>query len=108
MKNVIIIGGIAGLTTAHELLDSGYKVILIERNDTVGGLARTYQDEVNKICPYEYSWRAYGRWYQNVYNIMKRIPYNDEETVYDKLVVLQFAPQIKRKKIFFYIQNKKQ
>ena len=74
MKTVIIIGaGIAGLTVAHELIEQNYKVILIERNDIVGGLARTYQNENNKICTYEYSWRAYGKWYQNVYNIMKRI-----------------------------------
>jgi len=90
MKHIIIIGGgIAGLTAAHELIEKNYKVTLIERNDQVGGLARTYQNENNKTCPYEYSWRAYGRWYHNVYNIMKRIPYNDKETVFDKLVVLQ-------------------
>ena len=74
MKHVIIIGGgIAGLTAAHELSEQNYKITLIERNTIIGGLARTYQDSKNKICPYEYSWRAYGKWYQNVYDIMKRI-----------------------------------
>ena len=48
-KHVIIIGGgIAGLTTAHELVDQNYKVTLIERNDIVGGVARTYQDKEKK------------------------------------------------------------
>ena len=102
-KNVIIIGGgIAGLTTAHELVDQNYKVTLIERNDIVGGVARTYQDSKKQICPYEYSWRAYGKWYQNVYNIMKRIPFNEKENVYDKLVVLQGGEKTCNKKIPSY------
>jgi uncharacterized protein with NAD-binding domain and iron-sulfur cluster len=86
---LIIGGGIAGLTAAFELVEQGYDVTIIERNDIVGGLARTYQDETKKICPYEYSWRAYGNWYQNVYDIMKRIPFNNKEMVYDKLTVIQ-------------------
>jgi UDP-galactopyranose mutase len=103
MKHVIIIGGgIAGLTTAHELIEQNYKVTLIERNNIIGGLARTYQNEFNKICPYEYSWRAYGQWYQNVYNIMKRIPFNDKETVFDKLVILQGGEKTCSKKIPLY------
>ena len=56
MKHIIIIGGgISGLTAAHELIEQNYKVTLIERNDQVGGLARTYQNKKNKTCPYEYS-----------------------------------------------------
>ena len=54
MTSVIIIGGgIAGLTVAQELLNQNYKVTLIERNDIVGGLARTVQSSKNKVCPYE-------------------------------------------------------
>jgi len=90
MKKIIIIGGgISGLTTAHELVEQGYDVTILERNEIVGGIARTYQNEDQKICPIEYSWRAYGKWYQNVYNIMKRIPFNDKEYVYDQLTELE-------------------
>lgn len=90
MKTIIVIGGgISGLTVAHELVKYGYKITIIERNDIVGGLARTYQDEDYKVCPIEYSWRAYGRWYQNVYQIMKQIPFNNKETVFDQLVELE-------------------
>ena len=103
MKHIIIIGGgIAGLTAAHELVEQNYKVTVIERNNQVGGLARTYQNENNKICPYEYSWRAYGKWYQNVYDIMKRIPFNNEKSVFDKLVILQGGEKTCHKKIPHY------
>lgn len=86
MKTVIIIGGgISGLTASHELLKLNYNVILLERNDIVGGLARTYQDEKKKICPIEYSWRAYGNYYHNTYNIMKEIPYKNGYVI-DNLV----------------------
>ena len=80
---IIIGGGIAGLTTAHELLELNYDVTLIERNDIVGGIARTYQ---NNTCPYEYSWRAYGSYYNNVFDIMSRIKLNDDKTVLDNLI----------------------
>ncbi len=90
MKKILIIGGgIAGLTTAHELLDKDYDITILERNDIVGGIARTYQSEEKKTCPIEYSWRAYGKWYQNVYHIMKQIPFNNRETVYQQLTDLQ-------------------
>ena len=42
MEEVIIIGGgIAGLTAAHELLLQNYKVTLLERNANVGGIWKT-------------------------------------------------------------------
>ena len=70
-KNIIIIGsGISGLTAAHELIKLGYNIILFERNNISGGLARTHQSERKKICPIEYSWRAYGKWYQNVFHTL--------------------------------------
>jgi hypothetical protein len=103
MKNIIIFGGgISGLTSAHELIELNYDVTIIERNDIVGGLARTYGNEKKKICPYEHSWRAYGRWYQNVYDLMKRIPFNNNETVFDKLVVLNGGEKTCNKEIPSY------
>ena len=41
-QNVVIIGaGLAGLTCAYELAKSGKKTIVLEKNNDVGGLART-------------------------------------------------------------------
>lgn len=43
-ERILIIGaGIAGLTTAYLLLEKGYDVVVIERDDAVGGLSRTYK-----------------------------------------------------------------
>lgn len=37
-KKIIIFGaGISGLTIAQELLDKGFKVILIEKDSVIGG-----------------------------------------------------------------------
>lgn len=44
-KNVVIVGaGIAGLTTGYKLIEQGYDVTIVERDDAVGGLSRTYKD----------------------------------------------------------------
>lgn len=44
-KKVVIVGaGVAGLTTACKLLEAGYDVIVVERDDAVGGLSRTYHE----------------------------------------------------------------
>lgn len=45
-KKVVIVGaGIAGLTTAYKLIETGYEVTVVERDDAVGGLSRTYHEE---------------------------------------------------------------
>lgn len=41
MKVIIIGAGIGGLTVAHELSKYGYDITIYERNDIVGGLARS-------------------------------------------------------------------
>ena len=42
--DVIIVGaGIAGLTNGYQLLKAGYDVTILERDDAVGGLSRTYK-----------------------------------------------------------------
>lgn len=89
---VIIGGGISGLTTAHELSStSQFDITLIEKNNDVGGLARS-SEEYQKECPSEYSWRVFGEYYFNAFDILKRIPLsgNPTMTTFDNLVT--FTP----------------
>ena len=57
MEEITIVGaGIAGLTAGYLLSQRGYKVIVIEREDRVGGLARSfyYDDFVFDIGPHRF------------------------------------------------------
>jgi len=72
MKICIFGAGISGLTVAHELIEQGYKVIVYEKDRIAGGMARSFRYK-NGI-PTEHSWRGYGPFYKNTFEIMKRIP----------------------------------
>jgi hypothetical protein len=90
MKKKIIIfgGGISGLTCAHELIEKGFDVTLIEKDSLLGGMAKSRR-EFNNIAS-EHSWRGYAPFYNNTFDIMKRIPLSNslagsDETVYNNL-----------------------
>ena len=90
MTNNIVIfgGGIGGLTVAHELVEKGFKVTLIEQDKILGGMARSRREEYS--IPSEHSWRGYAPFYANAFDIMKRIPIScnsQSKTVYDNLTV---------------------
>ena len=73
MKDIIIFGaGISGLTVAHELLERGFNVTIYEKKNSIGGLARSKRDLNGK--PTEHSFRAYGYFYNNLFELIKRIP----------------------------------
>jgi uncharacterized protein with NAD-binding domain and iron-sulfur cluster len=83
-KTVLILGGgISGLTAATYLSERGFKVTLVETLSEAGGVARSYRYEDSKV-PSSYSWRGWGQFYHNIYDVMKKIPYKDG-TVYDQL-----------------------
>ena len=73
MVKVNIYGcGISGLTIAHELIEKGFNVEMYEKKSIAGGMARTFR--YNNGVPTEHSWRGFGPFYKNTYDIMKRIP----------------------------------
>ena len=89
-KTVAVFGaGIAGLSAAHELAEQGFSVTVYEQLMEPGGVARSSLSDTG--IPSEYSWRGYGPWYHNVFNLMRRIPtaVDDKsekpQTVYDSL-----------------------
>lgn len=84
LPSVAIIGsGISGLSTAHELAERGYQVSVYEKLSEPGGVARSFRQNPSST-PSEYSWRGFGPFYHNVFDLMKRIPEKDK-TVYDSL-----------------------
>lgn len=87
-KKIIVCGaGIAGLSAAHYLNERGFDVLVIESLDIPGGLARSERIKTNDYMPSEYSWRGFGPWYHNTFELMKNIPIyknNQMTNVYDE------------------------
>ena len=64
-KKIIIIGaGISGLTIAHKLMNTNNRVIIVEKNDEIGGLVTTYRTKKNGY-PIEHSPRVFLENYHN-------------------------------------------
>lgn len=82
---IIFGGGIAGLTLAHELIKTNRTILIIEKDDDFGGMARS-RIEQNSI-PSEHSWRGYAPFYKNTFQIMKEIPTDNTSNVFDNLTV---------------------
>lgn len=76
-KIIIFGGGISGLTIAHELNEKGFNVEIYEKDSINGGMARTFRD--NNNVPTEHSWRGYGPFYYNAFDILQRIPLMDKD-----------------------------
>lgn len=91
-KVIVIGGGVAGLSAAHELAERGFEVHVYERRAYYGGKAASIT--IGKENPYtsgppgmpgEHGFRFVPGWYRHLPDIMRRIPYKDR-TVADNLV----------------------
>ncbi len=84
-------GGMAGLATAHELIERGFKVTVIEPA-YLGGKARSlYVPKTaaggRRGLPGEHGFRFFPGFYHHVPNSMRRIPFpGNENGVWDNLV----------------------
>ena len=91
-KVVILGGGVAGLSAAHELSERGFSVEVFERNTIAGGKARSVEvpgtaQGGRPGYPGEHGFRFFPRFYRHVTDTMKRIPFGDNESgVFDNLV----------------------
>jgi uncharacterized protein with NAD-binding domain and iron-sulfur cluster len=89
-KKVIVIGGgVAGMTAAHELGSRGFDVVVYELRNIPGGKARSFKnpgpDPAVRDCPGEHGFRFFPGFYKHIPDTMKRIPLGDRRTVLDNL-----------------------
>ncbi len=94
-KVVVLGGGVAGLSAAHELVERGFDVEVYEAQPIPGGKARSLSvpgsgtlgpNVMRKDFPGEHGFRFFPRFYSHVTDTMKRIPFGPDRTVFDNLV----------------------
>lgn len=91
-KVVILGGGVAGMSAAHELIRRGFEVDVYELLSIPGGKARSIPvpgsgTKGRGDLPGEHGFRFFPRFYQNIIETMKQIPNGNEgKTVFDNLV----------------------
>jgi uncharacterized protein with NAD-binding domain and iron-sulfur cluster len=85
-KVIILGGGVAGMSAAHELIDRGFEVEIYESNpEYVGGKARsvnvtgTNLQDPDKYLPGEHGFRFFPGFYRHVTDTMYRIPFKDKD-----------------------------
>jgi uncharacterized protein with NAD-binding domain and iron-sulfur cluster len=67
---IVVGGGLAGMVVARELALRGWRVILLERSQRLGGKAGSDMKNGNLV---EHGYHVFPQWYPNVRDIVKRI-----------------------------------
>ena len=89
MYDIIIFGGgLSGLTLAHELVKRKFKILIIEKDNDLGGMARS--NTSRNLYPSEHSWRGYGPFYKNTFQLMKEIPFNNSNVFNNLAIPIEF------------------
>jgi uncharacterized protein with NAD-binding domain and iron-sulfur cluster len=88
---VVLGGGVAGLTVAHELAERGFSVDVIEKRDVPGGKARSTEVPRSatgdrQLLPGEHGFRFFPGFYRHLPDTFARIPDGAGKTVLDHLV----------------------
>ena len=109
---LIIGGGIAGLTAAHELKDRGFQVTVYEREETFGGKARSFPvpDDVRikkiRNLPGEHGFRFFPGFYKHLVETLRRIPCAPGTSVYNNLIEVEHAAFAQEGRVFFRFPTK--
>ncbi|HUO52177.1 MAG TPA: FAD-dependent oxidoreductase [Gemmatimonadaceae bacterium] len=88
---LILGGGVAGMSAAHELVERGYRVTVLEKRDVPGGKARSLlvPDSAvppNAPLPGEHGFRFFPHFYRHIIDTMARTPVGGGRTAVDNLV----------------------
>lgn len=106
MARVVVLGGgMAGMTAAHELAERGFEVVVLERRDAPGGKARSIEVPPGGLgerapgtipeaspgafvpwVPGEHGFRFFPGFYKHVIDSMRRTPTGEGRSVADALV----------------------
>ena len=86
-KRVVVLGGgVAGMSVAHELIERGFEVIVLESRDIPGGKARSIDATIQGL-PGEHGFRFFPSFYQHLTDTLRNIRYrNNAQGVFDNLV----------------------
>src|SRR5687768_11273414 len=90
MRVIVLGGGVAGMSAAHELAERGFEVVVYEARDIPGGKARSMPVPGSGAggradLPAEHGFRFFPGFYRHLPDTMKRIPAG-RGTVADNLV----------------------
>lgn len=94
-KIIIIGGGIAGMSAAHELAERNFEVEVYEKQPIyVGGKARSVEVPNSAVgnrknLPGEHGFRFFPGFYRHIIDIMERIPFKNGNSVADNLVATE-------------------
>jgi uncharacterized protein with NAD-binding domain and iron-sulfur cluster len=89
VRVAVLGGGVAGLTAAHELIERGFEVVVLEARDIPGGKARSLPvpgsgTDGRRDLPAEHGFRFFPGFYRHLPDTMSRIP-SSPGTVRDRL-----------------------
>ncbi|MES2512521.1 MAG: FAD-dependent oxidoreductase [Bacteroidota bacterium] len=95
-KVIVLGGGVAGMSAAHELIERGFEVEVYDRNtEYFGGKARSVKvpgtniTDPTKFLPGEHGFRFFPGFYKHITDTMKRIPYGAGKTCFDNLIATE-------------------
>jgi uncharacterized protein with NAD-binding domain and iron-sulfur cluster len=88
---IVLGGGVAGMSVAHELAERGFEVSVYELRNIPGGKARSVEKPGSgtggrRNLPGEHGFRFFPGFYRHLPDTMRRIPYADGLTVFDNLI----------------------
>src|ERR687891_2690572 len=80
MRAIVLGGGVAGMSAAHELAERGFEVVVFEARAAAGGKARSFPfpgsaTQGRSPLPGEHGFRFFPGFYRHLPDTMRRIPY---------------------------------